>query len=95
VRCVFEFISNFGGAAVDADALQMKLDELIAAEAERPEGDDADNDVNDAVFAQSFIPRSLAEVAAPPHHPPRAFALNSKDVGLICCDTRWRMWSGM
>lgn len=46
----------------------MKFDELMAAEAERPEGDDADNDVNDAVFAQSFIPRSLAEVATSPRH---------------------------
>ena len=64
MRCVFEFISNFGGASADADTLQAKFEQLIAEEEERPEGEDAEGDVDDAVFAQSFIPRSLSEVRA-------------------------------
>jgi hypothetical protein len=59
---VFEFISNFGGAAADTDTLQLKFQQLIDAEQERPGGAEAEDDLNDAVFAQSFIPRSLAEV---------------------------------
>ncbi len=66
VRCVFEFISNFGGAATDAAALQLKFEQLILEEEERPQRDDEVEDVNDAVFAQSFIPRNLAEVLPPP-----------------------------
>jgi hypothetical protein len=64
VRCVFEFISNFGGAGVDAQTLQSKFAQLMAAEEERPSGGEAEDDLNDAVFAHSFIPRSLAEVQA-------------------------------
>jgi hypothetical protein len=59
---VFEFISNFGGAAADDAAVQVKFHDLMAAAAEQPEEDLAADDVNDAVFSQSFIPRSLAEV---------------------------------
>ncbi len=47
---------------MQADALQTKFEELMAEEEERPAEDDAENDLDDAVFAQSFIPRSLAEV---------------------------------
>ncbi len=62
MRCVFEFISNFGGAAADAAALQSKFQQLVVEEEARPDGGDDGEDVDDAVFAQSFIPRSLAEV---------------------------------
>ncbi len=49
---------------MDSQALQAKFEQLIAEEEERPQQDEADNDADDAVFAQSFIPRSLAEVRA-------------------------------
>ncbi len=61
---MFEFISNFGGASDDADTLQAKFEQLIVEEEERPEEKDAEGDVDDAVFVQSFIPRSLSEVLA-------------------------------
>lgn len=62
MRCVFEFISNFGGAAADPDTLHSKFQQLMEEEEGRPEGAEGEDDLNDAVFAQSFIPRSLAEV---------------------------------
>ena len=48
----------------DAQTLHSKFEQLMAAEEERPSGGEAEDDLNDAVFAQSFIPRNLAEVQA-------------------------------